>query len=250
MSEPRALEWTPDRVRAFWNGVQKTPLRHRSFSRDAGHAVALLVRRHVRAGGRIVDFGGGDGTLARILAADGYATAVHEPAVERLADADVDRLSPAGGPAGDDRFDGLVLSEVLEHVLDAEMDETFDAIRRLLAPGGIVVVTVPNDERLEDGLVYCPVSDTYFHRWQHVRAFTAESLDAFMAHRGFRRLAGAETLLDDRIARPCARLGPVVAPAAMAAVLAMVGILAPLAPRPVRRRLRRNLVWIGRRTAA
>jgi 2-polyprenyl-3-methyl-5-hydroxy-6-metoxy-1,4-benzoquinol methylase len=247
MAHPRALEWTPERVRAFWNGVQKTPLRERSFSLHAGRAVALLVRRHLARGARVVDFGGGDGTLARILAAGGIVATVHEPAVERLAAVDVDRLPAAEADRG--RFDGLVLSEVLEHVLDVEMDETFDAIRSLLAPGGIIVVTVPNDERLDDGLVYCPVSETYFHRWQHVRAFTVESLDAFMAGRGFRRIAGAGTILDDRIARLCGVFGPGPAPAVMAAVLAVVGVLAALAPGPLRRRLRNNLVWVGRRSA-
>lgn len=33
--------------------------------------------------------------------------------------------------------------------------------------GGALIITTPNEENLEDNMVYCPVSNTIFHRWQH-----------------------------------------------------------------------------------
>jgi hypothetical protein len=35
-------------------------------------------------------------------------------------------------------------------------------------------------------MVYCPVSNLLFHRWQHVRSLTPESLAALLAPHGFR----------------------------------------------------------------
>jgi hypothetical protein len=45
-------------------------------------------------------------------------------------------------------------------------------------------VTTPNNEDLELGMAYCPVSNTLFHRWQHVRSFTGESLSCLLSRHG------------------------------------------------------------------
>jgi hypothetical protein len=56
----------------------------------------------------------------------------------------------------------------------------------LLAPGGVIVFTTPNDEDLGASRLYCPECDHVFHRWQHIRSWSAQSLSAFLTAQGFR----------------------------------------------------------------
>jgi len=51
-----------------------------------------------------------------------------------------------------------------------------------------VVITTPNNEDLELSQCYCPISNTLFHRWQHVRSFTEETLAALLAKHGIEKV--------------------------------------------------------------
>jgi hypothetical protein len=59
-------------------------------------------------------------------------------------------------------------------------------IRRILKPGtGYLFVTTPNNENLEASTVFCPECGAVFHRYQHLRSFTIESLEELMRSHGF-----------------------------------------------------------------
>jgi hypothetical protein len=49
-------------------------------------------------------------------------------------------------------------------------------------------VTTPNREDLELNSVYCPLSDSFFHRWQHVRSFDAAGLNDLLSRFQFERI--------------------------------------------------------------
>jgi len=74
------------------------------------------------------------------------------------------------------RFDVLVMSEVLEHLADDELEATLEEARRVLKPDGRFIGTVPADERLSDNFVLCPHCGEAFHRWGHVQSFTPARL--------------------------------------------------------------------------
>jgi hypothetical protein len=84
-------------------------------------------------------------------------------------------------------------------------------IERLLAPGGCVVATAPNGEELVLERVRCPDCGATFHRWQHQRALTPESLAALFGRfevvcsEGLHWKAGG---LRSRAARLLGRVGP------------------------------------------
>lgn len=78
----------------------------------------------------------------------------------------------------------LVASEVLEHVPEAAFAASLAEVRRVLAPGGLFVGTVPDDERLEDNVVICPRCGDRFHRWGHQQSFTAQTLRRHLEHVG------------------------------------------------------------------
>jgi 2-polyprenyl-3-methyl-5-hydroxy-6-metoxy-1,4-benzoquinol methylase len=86
---------------------------------------------------------------------------------------------------GVEQFDVVFLLEVIEHLDAAALDETIGNIDQLLKRGGRLIVTTPNDERLEDNIVYSPVANVTFHRWQHVRSWSSDSLSSFLRRRGY-----------------------------------------------------------------
>ena len=187
--------WTPEKIAATWDFFSESLAGGGLyFSAHAGRWIVQRVDREVGLRGkRVLDFGCGRGDLlaqlyARGVAAKGYeisqdsarVTAVrfaNEPLFEGVA------VSP--GELEDGAFDVVLLVEVIEHLLDEQIDPVLADARRLLAPGGRVVVTCPNAERLREESVRCPDCGGVFHRWQHLRSLDPASISALFEQRGF-----------------------------------------------------------------
>lgn len=82
-------------------------------------------------------------------------------------------------PWGDERFDVVIASHVLEHVADTTM--LMREIVRVLKPGGRAVILVPINERFQDP--------------KHVRQFTPQSLRTLVRTHGLDVLASLENEL-------------------------------------------------------
>jgi SAM-dependent methyltransferase len=106
------------------------------------------------AGGRVLDYGCGDGTFLAFLLAGAAAPSlavgaeIHPSLVEDcrgrlggLPGISFLTVEELDAPAWAASFDGLVCMEVLEHVVD--WIPPLDRWERLLAPGGRVIVSVP-----------------------------------------------------------------------------------------------------------
>ena len=188
----KRLEWTPELVGKFWDGVAGTALDDLSFGRVAGSQFLDFVAPFLSASGRHLDFGAGSGHIVSLLLDRGYKTAGYEPSSERQAALEerVGRKPGFLGVVGRssvETFDVVLLLEVIEHVLEPDLAGILDRINHFLPMGGHVIISTPNHEDLEHASVYCPVSDVFFHPWQHVRSFTPESLTALMSNFGFER---------------------------------------------------------------
>lgn len=113
-----------------------------------------LARKLVepRRGGRLIDYGCGDGT---------FVAMVHDRFAETLG-ADVDPRQLAGCEArlghlpgvrfamtadltraAQERWDAVTCMEVLEHCLEPERRRVLDELARLVAPSGLVIISVP-----------------------------------------------------------------------------------------------------------
>lgn len=66
-----------------------------------------------------------------------------------------------------------------------ELDGMFAECRRLLKSGGQIFFTTPNDEDYDASKILYPECGRTFHRWQHVRVWTAGSLAARVEQAGF-----------------------------------------------------------------
>jgi len=143
------------------------------------------------AGAEVLDVGVGDGTFERLASDRGLIVFVLDPdaqAIERARhDLGLGDRARTGMiqklPWPDGTFDGVVVSEVLEHLDDATLEAGLEEIRRVLRPGGRIVGTVPADEALEAQRVVCPDCGRRFHRWGHEQSFTPERMTALLAPR-------------------------------------------------------------------
>lgn len=191
--KPERLKWTPELVSKFWDGFSQTELTKFSFAKQAGPTLLTAIGHLLPRDGEIVDFGAGDGDLVRMLCERGFAAAAYEPSQGRT-EALTRALADTAGFLGvidkhsSRQFDLVIMSEVIEHVLDEELDATLTRLADLTKPGGRLIVTTPNNEDLELGMCYCPVGNLLFHRWQHVRSFTDETLAALLARFGFKEV--------------------------------------------------------------
>jgi 2-polyprenyl-3-methyl-5-hydroxy-6-metoxy-1,4-benzoquinol methylase len=185
-------------------------------------------------GRRLLDVGAADGLLGRHLTERGWkVTGIEaDPAMAAVGAAHCERMVVAdlnrGVPALDGLFDAIVCGDVLEHLADPR--EVLRALVRALAPGGDVVVSVPNVAHLWMRLSLLVGRFEYTERGildrTHLRFFTRRTLHAL--------LAAADLRAVRRVATPVP-LYQVVAPrwhgGALAAVHAVSAAAASALPR-------------------
>lgn len=120
-------------------------------------------------GQRVLDFGGGVGYFSKAASEAGLESITYDPYVSKAL------------PSGD-RWDSVVTLHVLEH--SNNLDRTISQINDLLAPGGKLIISVPNAE----GLGYRELG----MRWVwaqpplvHIFHFTAAGMKALLTRHGF-----------------------------------------------------------------
>lgn len=199
------IVWTPALLEKFWAYYSQFPETYFSYSKSAD-----LVRRaskHLAPQSRVLDYGCGAGYLMPHLLKAGHdvwggdiSDKVIGDVVKTISsDAKFHGVHPFETLKGRVSFDAVTLLEVVEHLDDAALTAVTNDVYELLRPGGVLIVTTPNDERLEDQMVYCPISDVTFHRWQHVRSWTKDSLPAHLRKSGFTIVSAEEVnFRDDR----------------------------------------------------
>lgn len=105
--------------------------------------------------GRVAELGCGEGHLARLIHERGHEVVGVDLAATKIAEAR--RLHPAipflqgdirAVDLPDGHFDTVILAEVLEHVHDEPGAEILARAWRLLAPGGRLIVSVPNEDMI------------------------------------------------------------------------------------------------------
>jgi 2-polyprenyl-3-methyl-5-hydroxy-6-metoxy-1,4-benzoquinol methylase len=190
------MEWTPERIRAFWDYESQFPENY--FSYQVGDLVARAFADVLDGVDRVLDYGCGGGHLIRHLLEAGHRVAGADNSPDSLARtreacADHDRFLGAFTIgdllANGERWPALICCEVIEHLDDSTLEGVVGAMHALLEDGGVAIVTTPNEEDLTESHLLCPVSGEVFHRWQHVRSWSAKSLTAYFEQRGFEPIA-------------------------------------------------------------
>ena len=143
---------------------------------------AAVARRHHAQLKRLLDVGCGDGGFLAHMASGGVEVEGFEPSAAGAA-----RARHQVGLVYDDldavtgTFDVITAWQVLEHVVEPR--PFLRRLRNLLAPGGVVVLSVPHIESLEGQLG----GDAWFHLDvpRHLHHFSRASLRQLVSTNGF-----------------------------------------------------------------
>jgi 2-polyprenyl-3-methyl-5-hydroxy-6-metoxy-1,4-benzoquinol methylase len=207
---PWQLRWEKEHIDRFWDWFSAS---HDSgegyFSSQVGDAILDEVRAIVPLEGVAIDYGAGPGFLVEKLLRHGvrtYGVDASEGSLRLLQDkfARLPRfmgaalvtnhsVDLAGGIA-----DLVFCIETIEHLSDESLRRVLAELNRLCRPGGTLVLTTPNDENLARSHVMCPSCGCTFHRMQHVRSFTRETLVRTLRDYGFEPVHAAETVFSSR----------------------------------------------------
>jgi SAM-dependent methyltransferase len=139
---------------------------------------AIRALGELPAGAAVCDVGAGDGSLVRALRGRGC----HAIGLDPFADGASTPSSLAEADLPAETFDALVFWHVLEH-LDQPAAELHQG-RRVLKPGGLVVVSAPNLDSVQARLG----GDLWFHQDvpRHAIHFSEAGLRALLARSGLR----------------------------------------------------------------
>jgi SAM-dependent methyltransferase len=142
----------------------------------------IVMRPGPRRSLRILNVGVGNGLFEELCIKAGHEVWCLDPsetAVRQLrgklnTHAIVGTIQDAVMPANS--FSVINMSEVLEHLPEAELQQAVRNVNRMLSAGGLFVGTVPYQENLHNNIVVCPHCGERFHRWGHHQSFTTERL--------------------------------------------------------------------------
>jgi|NGEPerStandDraft_6_1074524.scaffolds.fasta_scaffold12785_3 2-polyprenyl-3-methyl-5-hydroxy-6-metoxy-1,4-benzoquinol methylase len=192
MAQLKELIWTREMVTRFWNFERTRP--ENFFSFQVGAVVARKFRKYFLSDADIVDYGAGTGFLVEDLLASGIRCGAVEFGNDAVAELNgqfrdhplfLGAQSFEALDAWREKFDGVFLVEVIEHLYDNELSTALVCIRDLLKPGGVLIVTTPNEEDRSKNFICSPESGLLFHHFQHVRSWSAASLRAALESHGY-----------------------------------------------------------------
>jgi ubiquinone/menaquinone biosynthesis C-methylase UbiE len=173
----------------IWDFFQNEGLALRKFP----VARQRFMLRHLKAGQTVLNIGVGAGVLERMALEKGVSIHALDPstkAIERL------RMEVGLGdkarsgyvqaiPFEDERFDVVVMSEVLEHLDKESLWQGLAEVKRVLKCGGMLLTTTPNQEDLGVNMVVCPECGQVFHKVGHLQSFDRKNMTAIMHNAGF-----------------------------------------------------------------
>ena len=188
------LEWTDELVSSIWEYYSTRPELY--FTNLFGDRILEETIQYLPQDAVICDYGCGVGFLLKRLVERFKASGIDHTRANLEKAAEI--IGPHKNLAGlhlisktesiDDTFDSIYFVETIEHSLDHHITPTMEKMFNLLKPDSVILCTTPNDEDLSEQEVYCPTTRKTFHRYQHVRSFTKDSICKDFEDHGFQHV--------------------------------------------------------------
>jgi len=200
---PHEILWSDKKIDRLWGYYSGSEAYQKEyFSYQAGKIVLNQIERAVNFGksSAILDYGCGPGFLIEVLlertktGQKCYGLDFSRKSVE-LVEKKFTGIPNYGETVWaenlptcyrDESMDLVISLEVVEHLDDEKLLSMVKEIYRILIPRGYVAITTPNRENLSKNKAICPECGAIFHRWQHVRTWTASTLQRYMETCGFK----------------------------------------------------------------
>ncbi len=207
---PHDVIWTPEKVGRFWNHfAYKKTSEQNAFSYLVGDAIINMALHHTNLKGNILDYGCAHGFLIEKLLSRGFNCEGLEfsaDSARKVAEKFKDKTNFRGItlaqnlpiPLESDKYDFVFVLETIEHLLPQWLDQTLSELCRITKKGGMIFVSVPNEENLDAKKVICPECGGIFHTIQHISSWTKEKLIWQMSNAGFREILCKTTRLRER----------------------------------------------------
>ena len=164
------------------------------FSSWAGPSILEHVAAVLPPSGLVLDVGAGVGDLVSLLFDRGYQVAAIEDSAASLTHITARyparplTLARSTAELATGSAAAAFAIELTEHLQHNEAMALWADVRRVLRPGGILVVTTPHEEHLGDQMTCCPNCRATFHTVQHIRRFTVAKMEREMTDAGFATL--------------------------------------------------------------
>ena len=181
------MAWDEKLVVKFWDYYSQYPELY--FTYQYGANIVNILSQYLKPTGSLLDYGCGTGFIIKHFVKKGFETYgadTSSKSVEFVNKQYIEEPNFKGAYLMDDlfklnkRFDVIFVVEVIEHLTDEFLVPLVENVKKLGTAGSKIIFTTPNNERLDDSVVYCPVCGHTFHRWQHVRSWNRRSLASFM----------------------------------------------------------------------
>jgi SAM-dependent methyltransferase len=200
--------WTRKKIADFWNHSPEMQNRH--FSKQRGPSLLRVLKKIIELETPVLDLGCGSGHLLSLLLQEGiesWGADISERSIEivnkrfngDLNFKGIKKLIEGETLPFESNSTGTVfLIETIEHLFEENLHIILNDIQKILKKDGLLVVTTPNREKLEENEILCPNCGCKFHRVQHLRSFDSGMLRSIIENTGFEVIrCGPEILLPD-----------------------------------------------------
>lgn len=189
------VEWTEEKVSRFWDSFNALHLAY--FAEQAGKDVIRICKKYINLNDKILDYGSGKGFLIGYLLEDGAKSVagcdfsgesvdyVNKLFATNSSYKGTTHLTSLPSQLPSASFGSVFFMETIEHLIDKHYEPTLAEISRLVKKGGHLIITTRNEENLDNLKVICPDCGAMFHRVQHVRSFSKQSITETMSRYGF-----------------------------------------------------------------
>ena len=186
------INWTNEKVRNFWD--YESRFKENYFTYQVGKYLVESVKKYLQGAKEVLDYGSGPGHLIPYLLKENFHVSALDFSAEsimKLNDQFKNEPNFVGSFTKEElhklnkKFDVIFVIEVIEHIDDFYLDQVFENLHSFLKPGGMAIISTPNNEDLSKSHILCPECNTIFHRWQHIRSWNRESLEQLIKLKKF-----------------------------------------------------------------